>query len=102
MKKLLACYFSGTNNTRYVVRKLCKSLEKTYSVEIIEISKFLNVKDKLNKADILLIGFPIYGSMPPSIVVDFVIRHKLEIKDKDVIIIETQFMYSIEIGRAHV
>jgi flavodoxin/Pyruvate/2-oxoacid:ferredoxin oxidoreductase delta subunit len=61
-------YFSGTGNTEQVAIEIQKGMEKKgVSTDLIDITSF-NTRQKkfdFNKYDLLIFGFPVYGSLIP-------------------------------------
>lgn len=93
MKNILAIYFSGTGNTKYVIEKMLQSLNKEsfalYSIE--EKFDFIGAADR---ADTIIVGYPIYGSKMPKILEEFIFNNKVAFKGKDVISVATQALFS--------
>ena len=58
MKKLRAFYFSGTGNTRYVTRDLCKKLSEGFDALAFDISGTGELSAELRAADCVLLAFP--------------------------------------------
>lgn len=104
MKKLCAFYFTGTGNTRYVVNCLCERLNVAYYTEVYDITENNDFAALLKSADVVMLAFPIYGSAPPEPMRKFVFENPAVFKNKDVIIIITQYMFSgdgaASLGRA--
>lgn len=94
MKKLYAFYFSGTGNTRFVVRYLIDKLSENFETEVYDITQKSDFKRELSTADIVLIAFPIYGSSPPIPIRNFVLKNNTLFKGKKVAIAETQYFFS--------
>ena len=94
MQTLNAFYFSGTGNTRYVTRRLCQKLSEKFRCNCYDIADKRDFSSLLKSADKILLAYPIYGSAPPIPMCDFVYRYAKEIKDKEVIIVITQYMFS--------
>lgn len=94
MKKLNAFYFSGTGNTRYVTKRLCEKLGRNFETEVFDITEKADFSEEIKKADMILLAFPIYGSSPPVPMRRFVYANENNIKNKDIVIIITQYMFS--------
>ena len=94
MKKLRAFYFSGTGNTRYVTRDLCKKLSEGFDALAFDISGTGELSAELRAADCVLLAFPVYGSSPPVPMRRFVYDHADVWKGKEVIVVATQYMFS--------
>jgi len=67
-------YFSGTENTKWVVNEFNNSVNKrkheckNYSIE----TEITNLQEIINEADIIGFTFPIYGANMPNIVTNFI------------------------------
>ena len=94
MKKLRAFYFSGTGNTSYVTRDLCKKLSEGFDALAFDISGTGELSAELRAADCVLLAFPVYGSSPPVPMRRFVYDHADVWKGKEVIVVATQYMFS--------
>ncbi len=94
MKKLVAFYFSGTGNTRYITEYLLQKLSKGYACEMVEITSPVDAKRLLSEADILLFAYPIYGSAPPIPMRNFVHGYGKLLRGKKIILVETQYFFS--------
>lgn len=76
--KIGILYFSGTGNTWYVAKSLKVALEAKevevdcYSIEDKEIATNDSVEAFINRADKIVIGYPIYGSIAPEIMASFI------------------------------
>ncbi|HRS42532.1 MAG TPA: EFR1 family ferrodoxin [Candidatus Diapherotrites archaeon] len=81
-------YFSGTGNTAFVAGEFQENYKKAnVSVDLFKIED-IDVVSSQSKYDFLMIGFPVYASYPPDLVVDFV-KKLPEVKDKPVILFAT-------------
>mgnify|MGYP001321701664 CR=1 FL=1 len=87
-------YFSGTGNTRYVTRDLCKKLSEGFDALAFDISGTGELSAELRAADCVLLAFPVYGSSPPVPMRRFVYDHADVWKGKEVIVVATQYMFS--------
>lgn len=94
MKKLCAFYFSGTGNTRYVTQALCEKLSESFKTSMCEIDKASHVPMRIRDSDLILLAFPIYGSSPPVPMRRFVHRYRQEWKDKEIVLVATQYFFS--------
>lgn len=94
MKRLNAFYFSGTGNTRFVALRLCKKLSLHYQTSAYDISDASDFTALLKNADCILLAFPVYGSSPPVPMRRFVYKYAEALKNKEVIIVITQYMFS--------
>lgn len=93
MKILTAFCFSGTGNTRYLTEYLCKKLSGSFSCAIMEVTKS-GAAERIEKSDLLLFAFPIYGSEPPRPMRRFVHANGPLLRGKQVIVLETQYFFS--------
>lgn len=93
--KNLYLYFSGTGNTKYVVQKIIDKYEDgdDYLLQSIEY-KNINYDELIIKADTIIIAYPIYDSMLPFIVSEFLEEHLQSFRNKKVIALCTQLLFS--------
>ena len=91
----LYLYFSGTGNTKYVVKKFATLYEDNnqYTVQSIEHTDF-NYEDSIKKADIVVIAYPIHDSMIPFIMKEFIEEYMESFRNKKIITIATQLLFS--------
>lgn len=91
----LYLYFSGTGNTKYVVNKFSSLYEETddYLVQSIEHKDF-NYEQKIKEANMVFIAYPIYDSMLPFIMKEFLDEYRKSFRDKSIITIVTQMLFS--------
>lgn len=81
-------YFSGTGNTAFVAGEFQENYKKAnVSVDLFKIEN-TEIVSSQSKYDFLMIGFPVYASYPPDLVVNFV-KKLPEVKDKPVILFAT-------------
>lgn len=79
-------YFSGTGNTAYIAKQIrdeinSRGLEaSSYSIEDDTMQSKEQVKTIINEADLLFLGYPIYGSKAPKLMEEFI--EKLPMTDK--------------------
>lgn len=93
MRKLYL-YFSGTGNTKYVVQKFVElSKEKNPIVQSIEHHDY-DYQTAITQAQDITIAYPIYGSLMPRIMEDFLLKHKDLFTNKNITIIATQMLFS--------
>ncbi|MBU0996569.1 MAG: EFR1 family ferrodoxin [Firmicutes bacterium] len=93
MKKIVLFYFSGTGNTYYVAKKIMEYFRKSDICDLYSIEKHLaDGSDLIESADIVGIGYPIYGSSLPKIVKDFI--SSLKTSNKIAFTFCTQLMFS--------
>lgn len=75
--KIGILYFSGTGNTWYVAKSIKVALEAKgaevvcHSIEEGEVNSTEKIESFIEKVDKVLVGYPIYGSVAPKIMVDF-------------------------------
>ena len=93
MKNVLAIYFSGTGNTKYVLEKMRNKLKKE-SFELFSIEESFDFVNMAAKADTIIVGYPIYGSMLPKIMQEFLNRYKAAFEGKNIISVATQYLFS--------
>lgn len=94
MRTLNAFYFSGTGNTRYVTRRLCRKLSVKFRTSVYDITDKADFSALLKGADIILLAYPVYGSAPPIPMCKFVRRYGADIAGKEIIIVVTQYLFS--------
>lgn len=93
--KNLYIYFSGTGNTKYVVEEFAKKLEESNPYDIYSIeSKNVDFSDLIKQAKTITIGYPIYDSMIPFIMEDFLKENLDAFEHKAIITIVTQMLFS--------
>ncbi len=89
-------YFSGTGNTHYAAKKLAFYLNQVdidthfHSIEAIDTAK---ANDLINESDIVIFGYPIYGSYIPEPMLNFIDKTESVVL-KTAGVFCTQFMYS--------
>lgn len=83
---MLGVYFSGTGNTKYVVTRLMKNLDKSGEVIALESESAV---EKINNNDVLILGYPTHFSNCPVYVRDFIHSHKEIWKNKKILIVST-------------
>ncbi|QMS84236.1 EFR1 family ferrodoxin [Candidatus Xianfuyuplasma coldseepsis] len=89
----LYIYFSGTGNTKYVMEQFAAELSSSYAIHSIE-EKNLDFTTLIHKADTITIGYPIYESMMPHIMEDFLVEHQNAFELKTISVIVTQMLFS--------
>lgn len=96
MKKISMFYFSGTGNTKYVIKTLSDNMKErgweseALSIEHITLEK---IEDAIAVSDVVIIGYPIYCSDMPDIVHDL-IDHLKPVVNKKLGVVCTQLMFS--------
>ncbi len=97
MLKVLILYFSGTGNTWWIAKELQKSLEeKGAFVEncSIESYSYDELKSKIDNAEHVVMGFPVYGSKAPYPFDEFVSSLDDYLGNKSLSIYATQALAS--------
>lgn len=89
----LFLYFSGTGNTKFVVEYFAKHLQKEPTVFSIEHDD-VDYSTLIQSHDSITFGYPIYESMMPHIMIEFIEKHKHLIVDKTISVIITQMLFS--------
>jgi ferredoxin/flavodoxin len=91
----LYLYFSGTGNTKYVVKKFANQYEDNhnYALKSIE-DKELDFPSMITNANLIVIAYPIHEGWIPHIMKTFLIKHKSFFKNKNIITICTQMFFS--------
>ncbi|MEG2085218.1 MAG: EFR1 family ferrodoxin, partial [Clostridia bacterium] len=87
---ILALYFSGTGNTKYVVTQFKKCLNTNFVMHSIE--EEINFKDI--DYDTILLAYPIYGSLIPKIMRNFLTDNGKYFSNKNLITVVTQGAFS--------
>ncbi len=104
MDTLTCFYFSGTGNTRYIVRYLADRLSEKYDCALYDICSVRNAEEKIASSTLILLAFPTYGSSPPIPMRNFVQKYGGLFRGKRFLIVETQYFYSgdgaASLGRA--
>jgi len=94
--KITAVYFSGTGNTEFVINEIGERLTAAgCAFKAVSIEEFDDkASQAVKNADLILFGYPIYGSMAPRIIREFIkTRHSL-FTGKTAGVIITQLMFS--------
>lgn len=84
-------YFSGTGNSKYAVELFTREYDKEAPVFSIEDRE---APDAIQKADMLVIGYPVQFSTVPKILRDYISEHKELWKNKKVFVIATMGLFS--------
>ncbi|MDD7457356.1 MAG: EFR1 family ferrodoxin [Clostridia bacterium] len=92
MNNVAIIYFSGTGNTRYVAHRLKHEL--SVSAVTVNICKELDFDGIIKNSDYLFFCYPVYGSMTPKIMDEFVLKYADIIKGKEVGVVITQGLLS--------
>ena len=87
---MVMLFFSGTGNSKYVAELFSKHLDcKCHSIE-----ENIDFDQLISKEERIGFCYPIYGSKMPRIMREFVIKYMANLKDKNIIILCTQFIFS--------
>ncbi len=90
----LYLYFSGTGNTKYATEKFAISYEENeYAIQSIENNGF-DFQKGIKAADMILLAYPIYGSMIPEPMENFLKQYRESFQGKDIMTLCTQMMFS--------
>ena len=91
--RVLLFFFSGTGNTYYVSKVIQENfLKESCECDLYAIEALVDVNDMIDQADLIGVGYPIYGSMMPENVEAFI--HRLKPMKKHAFVFCTQMMYS--------
>lgn len=90
MDKTGILYFSGTGNTKLAAQYLSVRLK----LPIHGIEESMDWSEYLGGLDRLIVLYPVYMSLPPMILRDFIKAHWEEFENKEIICIVTQMCYS--------
>lgn len=93
MENIAIIYFSGTGNTRYIAHRLVHKFNNA-QVLCSSITKNLDFKSIIKDSDFVFFCYPIYCSMCPEIMENFVYENKDAIKGKDCGVLVTQAGFS--------
>jgi NAD-dependent dihydropyrimidine dehydrogenase PreA subunit/flavodoxin len=92
--KITIFQFSGTGNTWYAAQHLQKAFEaKNVSCKVMSIESLENINEAIESADIIGLGYPIYGSDMPEIVHTFLSKISSS-NHKQAFVFCTQYMFS--------
>jgi ferredoxin/flavodoxin len=92
--KITIFQFSGTGNTWYVAHQLQKAFEeKNVSCKVMSIESIDDMNKEIESADIIGLGYPIYGSDMPEIVHTFLSKVST-FYQKQAFVFCTQYMFS--------
>ncbi len=83
-------YFSGTGNTQLLAEELGRELD----LEAHSIEDDIDWAAYLREAPRIVILYPVYFSVPPMILREFIDRHRALFDDKEIISIASQMCYS--------
>ncbi|WP_315120787.1 EFR1 family ferrodoxin [uncultured Clostridium sp.] len=97
MKKMIIYYFSGTGNTWWIANALQQQLtEQNHQVESYSIETLTpkNVVEQVKDANHIILGFPVYGSTAPKLMLNFIHQFPSATNDQSVSIFATQALAS--------
>ena len=83
-------YFSGTGNTRYIAELFARMTQ----AECCSIEEKTNFPALVAQSDMICLCYPIYGSRPPRIMREFAAKLRHELREKKLVILCTQFLFS--------
>ncbi len=90
----LYLYFSGTGNTKYVVDKFSSLFEENeYIKQSIEHENF-DYANTIANSETIILAYPIHDSMMPFIMIEFLNQYKEAFRDKKLITIAVQMLFS--------
>ena len=88
--QMLALYFSGTGNTKYIAELFSRQMDATcFSIETVA-----DFTSKIKSHDTITFCYPIYGSRVPRIMREFAIKYMAELTGKKLIIFAVQNFFS--------
>lgn len=87
---MLGIYFSGTGNTKFCVESFLHHYGKGKAFAIED----KGVKDEIERADFIVLGYPTYYSNIPKIMRDFIVENANLFNNKKVFIITTMRLFS--------
>ena len=84
--RCLIIYFTGTNNTKFLVNKIKERLEQEnlYFIETLNIDS-TSIKIDLDNFDLIILSYPIYAFNPPVIFEKYIKNLKFKINQKVII-----------------
>ena len=88
----LYLYFSGTGNTKLVMETYAIAMEANPMVHSIEHN--VNFSQMIQSNDTIVFAYPIYESMMPHIMQEFVQEHRSILHDKTIDVLVTQMLFS--------
>lgn len=97
MKKIVIYYFSGTGNTWWAANELQKQLaQQGHQVECysIEATSKENILEQIEFTDHIVLGFPVYGSTAPKIMLNFIDKFPKAAANQSASVFATQALAS--------
>jgi len=93
---MIIFYFSGTGNSRYIADLFCRDMDaECHSVE-----EHIDFGSLMDAQDIIGFCYPVYASRVPRIMRNFAGRYMDRLKNKKLIILCTQMLFSGDGARA--
>ncbi|MEI6578850.1 MAG: EFR1 family ferrodoxin [Eubacteriales bacterium] len=94
--KITAVYFSGTGNTEFIINEIGNRFAaKGCEFKAVNIEKFGSEDPgQIKSSDLIIFGYPIYGSMAPRIIRDFIKNNQNLFVGKTAGVIVTQLLFS--------
>jgi formate hydrogenlyase subunit 6/NADH:ubiquinone oxidoreductase subunit I len=91
----LYLYFSGTGNTKYVVKQFVDRYEEgtDFTIQSIE-EQGVNFSILIEEAKLIVIAYPIHEGLLPHIMSEFLMKYKEHFRNKDIITICSQMIFS--------
>lgn len=87
---MIILYFSGTGNSKFIANEFSRHMAcKAYSIE-----EEIDFNALLIEHETIAFCYPIYGSCVPKIFREFVESHLNALRDKKLIILSTQYLFS--------
>lgn len=87
---MIILYFSGTGNSKFIATEFAKLMNcKAFSIE-----DEMDFHALLSEHEQVAFSYPIYGSCVPIILRDFVEAHLKALRDKKLVILSTQYLFS--------
>jgi len=93
---MLMLYFSGTGNSKYIAELFCSVMNThlSQSVQCRSIEENIDFGQLISSHETIGFCYPIYGSRVPRIMREFVGKYLEYLKNKKLIILCTQWMFS--------
>jgi ferredoxin len=87
---MIMFYFSGTGNSKYIAELFSSKL----SAGCISIEENVDFGNLIKNNQIIAFCYPIYGSRVPKILREFISKYTGELKEKKIVILCTQMIFS--------
>lgn len=92
MSKKCALYFSGTGNTAFAIHTFMKVYDDSAAVHSIE--ETINFEKHISEAEEIILGYPIYLSLMPEIMHNFLKKYRHAFQNKTVSVLCTEELFS--------